>query len=119
MPVINSGELHTGARAVDAGWRYRVFSYLPVEFVQSARRRDLRAQRAATRGSPTTTSSATATSPAGSRSRTRRSKPAPRPRSPKPEPLLDALRPRCSRGTRGGAHHPRRFRATPGARRAQ
>src|SRR6478752_5759615 len=34
VPVINPGELHTGARAVDAGWRYRVF-YLPVEFVQS------------------------------------------------------------------------------------
>ncbi|TCK42927.1 AraC family transcriptional regulator [Paraburkholderia sp. BL8N3] len=33
VPVINPGELHTGARAVDAGWRYRVF-YLPVEFVQ-------------------------------------------------------------------------------------
>jgi AraC-like DNA-binding protein len=34
VPVINPGELHTGARAVDAGWRYRVF-YLPVDFVQS------------------------------------------------------------------------------------
>jgi AraC-like DNA-binding protein len=34
VPVINPGELHTGARAVDAGWRYRVF-YLPVEFVQA------------------------------------------------------------------------------------
>lgn len=34
MPLINPGELHTGARAVDYGWRYRVF-YLPVEFMQS------------------------------------------------------------------------------------
>ena len=34
VPVINPGELHTGARAVDLGWRYRVF-YLPVDFVQS------------------------------------------------------------------------------------
>lgn len=33
VPVINPGELHTGARAVDAGWRYRVF-YLPVPFVE-------------------------------------------------------------------------------------
>jgi AraC-like DNA-binding protein len=33
VPVINPGEVHTGARAVDAGWRYRVF-YLPVEFMQ-------------------------------------------------------------------------------------
>jgi AraC-like DNA-binding protein len=32
VPVINPGEVHTGARAVDAGWRYRVF-YLPVPFV--------------------------------------------------------------------------------------
>jgi AraC-like DNA-binding protein len=34
LPVINPGEVHTGARAVDLGWRYRVF-YLPVDFVQS------------------------------------------------------------------------------------
>jgi len=34
VPVINPGELHTGARAVDAGWRYRVF-YLPVPFVEN------------------------------------------------------------------------------------
>jgi len=33
VPVINPGEVHTGARAVDAGWRYRVF-YLPVPFVE-------------------------------------------------------------------------------------
>jgi AraC-like DNA-binding protein len=34
VPIINPGELHTGARAMDVGWRYRVF-YLPVDFVQS------------------------------------------------------------------------------------
>jgi AraC-like DNA-binding protein len=34
LPVINPGEVHTGARAVELGWRYRVF-YLPVDFVQS------------------------------------------------------------------------------------
>jgi AraC-like DNA-binding protein len=34
VPVINPGELHTGARAMDVGWRYRVF-YLPVDFIQS------------------------------------------------------------------------------------
>lgn len=33
VPLINPGELHTGARAMDIGWRYRVF-YLPVDFVQ-------------------------------------------------------------------------------------
>ncbi|KIG04472.1 helix-turn-helix transcriptional regulator [Caballeronia concitans] len=37
VPVINPGELHTGARAVDAGWRYRVF-YLPVPFVEGIAR---------------------------------------------------------------------------------
>ncbi|WP_371881066.1 AraC family transcriptional regulator [Caballeronia sp. S22] len=37
VPVINPGELHTGARAVDAGWRYRVF-YLPVPFVEGLAR---------------------------------------------------------------------------------
>jgi AraC-like DNA-binding protein len=34
VPVINPGEVHTGSRAAEAGWQYRVF-YLPVEFVQS------------------------------------------------------------------------------------
>jgi AraC-like DNA-binding protein len=33
VPVINPGELHTGSRAVDAGWRYRVM-YTPVDFLQ-------------------------------------------------------------------------------------
>ncbi|MGF6755333.1 AraC family transcriptional regulator [Paraburkholderia sp. GAS42] len=33
VPVINPGELHTGSRAVDAGWRYRVM-YAPVDFLQ-------------------------------------------------------------------------------------
>jgi len=37
VPVINPGEVHTGARAVDAGWRYRVF-YLPVPFVETLAR---------------------------------------------------------------------------------
>ncbi|SAK88396.1 AraC family transcriptional regulator [Caballeronia hypogeia] len=37
VPVINPGEVHTGARAVDAGWRYRVF-YLPVPFVEALAR---------------------------------------------------------------------------------
>ncbi|KND55873.1 L-rhamnose operon transcriptional activator RhaR [Candidatus Paraburkholderia kirkii] len=37
VPVINPGEVHTGARAVDAGWRYRVF-YLPVPFVENVAR---------------------------------------------------------------------------------
>jgi AraC-like DNA-binding protein len=32
VPVINPGELHTGARAVEAGWRYRVM-YVPVDFI--------------------------------------------------------------------------------------
>jgi AraC-like DNA-binding protein len=32
VPIINPGELHTGAKAVDAGWRYRVM-YAPVNFV--------------------------------------------------------------------------------------
>jgi len=30
VPVINPGELHTGSRAVDEGWRYRVM-YVPVD----------------------------------------------------------------------------------------
>jgi AraC-like DNA-binding protein len=32
VPIINPGELHTGSRAVDAGWRYRVM-YVPVDFI--------------------------------------------------------------------------------------
>ncbi|CAH2796765.1 MAG: Transcriptional regulator, AraC family [uncultured Paraburkholderia sp.] len=32
VPIINPGELHTSAKAVDAGWRYRVM-YAPVDFV--------------------------------------------------------------------------------------
>jgi AraC-like DNA-binding protein len=32
VPIINPGELHTGARAIEAGWRYRVL-YAPVDFV--------------------------------------------------------------------------------------
>ncbi len=34
VPVINPGELHTGARAVDEGWRYRVM-YVPVDYLQA------------------------------------------------------------------------------------
>jgi AraC-like DNA-binding protein len=34
VPVINPGELHTGARAVDEGWRYRVM-YVPVDYLQT------------------------------------------------------------------------------------
>jgi AraC-like DNA-binding protein len=33
VPVINPGEVHTGSRAIDAGWRYRVL-YAPVDFIQ-------------------------------------------------------------------------------------
>ncbi|MBJ9965561.1 AraC family transcriptional regulator [Burkholderia seminalis] len=33
VPVINPGEVHTGSRATDEGWCYRV-SYLPVEFIR-------------------------------------------------------------------------------------
>ena len=33
VPIINPGELHTGSRAVDAGWRYRVMC-APVDFIQ-------------------------------------------------------------------------------------
>lgn len=33
VPVINPGEVHTGSRAMEVGWRYRVF-YFPVDFVQ-------------------------------------------------------------------------------------
>ncbi|WP_027817329.1 helix-turn-helix transcriptional regulator [Paraburkholderia bannensis] len=34
VPVINPGELHTGARAVDEGWRYRVM-YVPVDYLHT------------------------------------------------------------------------------------
>ncbi|HEX3380388.1 MAG TPA: AraC family transcriptional regulator [Paraburkholderia sp.] len=34
VPVINPGELHTGSKAVEAGWQYRVM-YAPVEFVRA------------------------------------------------------------------------------------
>ncbi|RQS73051.1 AraC family transcriptional regulator [Burkholderia sp. Bp8963] len=34
VPVINPGEVHTGSRAADDGWRYRV-SYVPVDFIRS------------------------------------------------------------------------------------
>ncbi|KWF29669.1 AraC family transcriptional regulator [Burkholderia pseudomultivorans] len=34
VPVINPGEVHTGSRAVDEGWCYRV-SYVPVEFIRA------------------------------------------------------------------------------------
>ncbi|MGA7782455.1 MAG: AraC family transcriptional regulator [Paraburkholderia sp.] len=34
VPIIHPGELHTGAKAIEAGWRYRVF-YAPVDFVRS------------------------------------------------------------------------------------
>jgi len=33
VPIINPGELHTGARAMEEGWRYRVL-YAPVDFIQ-------------------------------------------------------------------------------------
>lgn len=32
VPVINPGELHTGSRAVDEGWSYRVM-YVPIDFL--------------------------------------------------------------------------------------
>ncbi|WP_114810248.1 AraC family transcriptional regulator [Paraburkholderia kururiensis] len=32
VPVINPGEVHTGSRAVDEGWRYRVM-YVPIEYM--------------------------------------------------------------------------------------
>lgn len=38
MAIVHPGEVHTGARATDFGWRYRVF-YLPPEYV-----RDVQAQ---------------------------------------------------------------------------
>jgi AraC-like DNA-binding protein len=33
VPIVNPGEVHTGSRAIEAGWRYRVF-YVPVDYVQ-------------------------------------------------------------------------------------
>jgi AraC-like DNA-binding protein len=32
VPVIHPGEVHTGSRAIEAGWRYRVL-YVPVDFL--------------------------------------------------------------------------------------
>jgi len=37
VPVINPGEIHTGSRAMEAGWRYRVF-YIPVDFIEQLAR---------------------------------------------------------------------------------
>lgn len=37
VAIIHPGEVHTGARETDFGWRYRVF-YLPVSFVQGVQR---------------------------------------------------------------------------------
>jgi AraC-like DNA-binding protein len=34
VPVINPGELHTGSRAVDEGWSYRVM-YVPIDFLHA------------------------------------------------------------------------------------
>lgn len=34
VPIINPGELHTGSKAVEAGWRYRVM-YAPVDFIHA------------------------------------------------------------------------------------
>jgi hypothetical protein len=34
VPIINPGEVHTGSRAMDEGWRYRVL-YAPVEFIHA------------------------------------------------------------------------------------
>ncbi|SIT40112.1 Transcriptional regulator, AraC family [Paraburkholderia ribeironis] len=33
VPIINPGEVHTGSKAVEAGWRYRVM-YAPVDFIR-------------------------------------------------------------------------------------
>jgi AraC-like DNA-binding protein len=33
VPIVNPGEVHTGSRAIEAGWRYRVF-YVPIEYIQ-------------------------------------------------------------------------------------
>ncbi|VVE62524.1 AraC family transcriptional regulator [Pandoraea pnomenusa] len=37
VAIIHPGEVHTGSRETDFGWRYRVF-YLPVDFVQGVQR---------------------------------------------------------------------------------
>ncbi|MDN7429663.1 AraC family transcriptional regulator [Burkholderia sp. AU16741] len=37
VPVINPGEVHTGSRAADEGWCYRV-SYMPIEFIRELAR---------------------------------------------------------------------------------
>ncbi|AJC22461.1 helix-turn-helix transcriptional regulator [Pandoraea pulmonicola] len=37
IAIIHPGEVHTGARETDFGWRYRVF-YLPVDFVKGVQR---------------------------------------------------------------------------------
>ncbi|WP_233802623.1 helix-turn-helix transcriptional regulator [Paraburkholderia sp. HP33-1] len=34
VPIINPGELHTGSKAVEAGWRYRVM-YAPIDFIRA------------------------------------------------------------------------------------
>src|SRR5437868_7917638 len=34
VPVINPGEVHTGSRATDEGWCYRV-SYVPVDYIRA------------------------------------------------------------------------------------
>ena len=34
VPIINPGEVHTGSRAMDEGWRYRVM-YAPVDFIHT------------------------------------------------------------------------------------
>lgn len=34
VPIINPGEIHTGSRATEHGWSYRV-SYVPVDFIQA------------------------------------------------------------------------------------
>ncbi|AVR11379.1 AraC family transcriptional regulator [Burkholderia thailandensis] len=34
IPVINPGEIHTGSRAAEGGWRYRV-AYVPVDFIRA------------------------------------------------------------------------------------
>lgn len=33
VPVINPGEIHTGSRGIEAGWRYRVL-YVPIDYIQ-------------------------------------------------------------------------------------
>jgi AraC-like DNA-binding protein len=37
VPVINPGEVHTGSRAMEVGWRYRVF-YVPLDFMRELAR---------------------------------------------------------------------------------